>query len=340
MKTVTMADVAKKANVSKSTVSQFVNARYEFMSQETKERLEAIIQELNYKPNYVAKSLKQKKTSTIGVVVANILHTFSTQVIRAIEDHCNTENIHVIVCNADDNPQKERNYIEMLRAKQVDGLILFPTGGNLDLYQMMEKELYPLIFVDRMVEETTVSTILLDNQAASEMLVDHLVENGYKKIAFVTTSLEGKLTPRIERLEGYLKGLRRHSLPINEQHYSGVKKDAMNEEFARMFDGKQSPDSIICGNDLTLLEALKFFKQRGMDIPTDVALVSIDEVPYSEIFEPSLTIASQPAFQMGKEAADLLIEKINKGEGQQNRIVRYPPRLIMRESSLKRRESR
>lgn len=336
MKPVTMADVAKKANVSKSTVSQFVNARYEFMSVETKERLETIINELNYKPNYVAKSLKQKKTSTIGVVVANILHTFSTQVIRAIEDHCNTENIHVIVCNADDNPKKERNYIEMLRAKQVDGLILFPTGGNVDLYQKMEREAFPLIFIDRIVEEPSISTLLLDNHTASEILVDHLVENGYKRIAFATTTLVGKLTPRIERLEGYKSGLRKHSLTINEQNYIGVKKDEMNREFTRMFNSTQPPDSIICGNDLTLLEALKFFKQKRMDIPKDVAVVSIDEVPYSEIFDPSLTIVSQPAFEIGKEAAELLMKKVNGEIVEQIPIVRYPPQLIVRESSMRR----
>lgn len=336
MKTVTMADVAKKANVSKSTVSQFVNGRYEFMSVETKERLKTIIKELNYKPNYVAKSLKQKKTSTIGVVVANILHTFSTQVIRAIEDHCNTENIHVIVCNADDKPLKEQNYIEMLRAKQVDGLILFPTGGNVDLYRAMENEPFPLVFVDRIVEETTISTILLDNHTASEMLVDHLVEGGYKRIAFATTTLVGKLTPRVERLEGYKSGLLKHSLPILEQNYIGVKRDEMNREFTVMFNSAQPPDSIICGNDLTLLEALKFFKQKQMNIPDDVAVVSIDEVPYSEIFNPSLTTVSQPAFEIGKNAAELLMKKVKGEVLKENPIVRYPPQLIVRESSMRR----
>ena len=333
MKAVTMADVAKAANVSKSTVSQFINERYEYMSVVTKERVELAIEELNYKPNYIARSLKQKKTSTIGVVVANILHTFSTQVIRAIEDTCNTANLHVIVCNADDNPEKERNYIEMLRAKQVDGLIIFPTGGNVDLYEKMDKDSYPLVFVDRMVNGTNVSTILLDNVKASEMLVDHLFARNYKKIAFITSSIEREITPRIERLEGYIKGLVKHSLPLIKSHYAGVNTDDVAGTLEKMFGQPNPPDSLICGNDLTLLEALKFLKTKKLHVPNDVALVSIDEVPYSEIFDPPLTIASQPAFDIGRHAAKLLLEKINKKQEGANEIVRYSPELIVRKST-------
>ena len=117
MKRVTIADVAREANVSKSTVSQYMNKRYEYMAENTKDRIEEAVRVLGYQVNFVARSLKQKRTSTIGVIVANILHAYSTQVIRSIEDVCNAKDIHVIVCNADDNPVKERKYINMLRAK-------------------------------------------------------------------------------------------------------------------------------------------------------------------------------------------------------------------------------
>src|SRR5699024_10710326 len=124
MKKITMQDVANKAGVSKSTVSQFINNRYEYMAEETKIRIDDAVKELGYIPNFIAKSLKQKKTSTIGVIVANILHTFSNEIIRAIEDVCEVNQVHMFVCNADDNPEKEKSYMEMLMAKQVDGLII------------------------------------------------------------------------------------------------------------------------------------------------------------------------------------------------------------------------
>src|SRR5690554_6439026 len=133
MKRITIADVAKHAGVSKSTVSQFLNKRYDYMGEDTKKRIEDSIKQLHYRPNILARSLKQKSTTTIGIIVANILHNFSTQVMRAIEDVCHKYDFHVIVCNADDNPDKEKNYIEMLQAKQVDGIILFPTGDNEEL---------------------------------------------------------------------------------------------------------------------------------------------------------------------------------------------------------------
>src|SRR5690625_6333170 len=111
----------------------------------------------------VARSLKQKSSTTIGVIVANILHVFSTQVIRAIEDFCHDKGFHVIVCNADDNPNKEKTYIVMLRAIQVDGIIAFPTGDNVDLYQDLLEEKYPIIFLDRVVACIDVKTVLFDN---------------------------------------------------------------------------------------------------------------------------------------------------------------------------------
>src|SRR5699024_6039835 len=113
--------------------------------------------------------LKQKSTTTIGVIIANILHEFSTQVIRAIEDVCNEMDFHIIVCNADDNPEKERKYIEMLWAKQADGIIIFPTGGNIDLYKQMKSDDYPVVFLDRHVPDLEITSILLNNKSAATL---------------------------------------------------------------------------------------------------------------------------------------------------------------------------
>ena len=153
MKRVTITDVAEHAGVSKSTVSQFLNKRYEYMSLKTRNRIEEAVKELNYHPNALARSLTQKTTFTIGVIVANILHTFSTQVIRAIENKFHEQGFQIIVCNADDEPEKEKKYIEMLIAKQVDGIIIFPTGGNIDLYTRMKKAQFPIVFMDRTLPE-------------------------------------------------------------------------------------------------------------------------------------------------------------------------------------------
>ncbi|MEX3624575.1 substrate-binding domain-containing protein [Viridibacillus arvi] len=333
MERVTMADVANKANVSKSTVSQYINNRFEYMSLETKKRIECAIEELNYQPNIIARSLKQKKTYTIGVIVANILHTFSTQVIRAIEDECQRKNVNVIVCNADDQPSKERKYIETLRAKQVDGLIIFPTGGNLDLYKKLEKSGYPLVFVDRTVENTDITSVLLDNEKASSLAVDHLVGKGYRNIAFLTTSIEMNITPRIERMDGFKKALQKHNLPLLEQFYAGEEIHKMQGKMHFMFSQDKVPDAIICGNDLTLLEVLKFCRKKALTIPTDVALVSIDEVSFSEIYNPPITVVTQPSYEIGTYAAKQLLQKTDEHEKIEEIIIRFEPKLVVRSST-------
>ena len=157
---------SKACEVSKSTVSQFLNKRYEYMSELTRERIELAIEELDYRPNIVARSLTQKSTFTVGVIVANILHSFSTHIIRAIENKFYEKGFHIIVCNADDEPDKEKEYIEMLMAKQVDGIIIFPTGGNVDLYKRMKKSGFPLVFMDRTIADLGIETVLLDNDKA------------------------------------------------------------------------------------------------------------------------------------------------------------------------------
>src|SRR5690625_3590927 len=169
MKKPTIQDVAKRAGVSKSTVSQFLNNRYEYMAEETKLRIAKAVQELGYIPNYIAKSLKQKKTSTIGVIVANIIHSFSNEMIRAIEDVCEQNDVHMFVCNADDKPDKEKSYMDMLIAKQVDGLIIFPTGGNIEYYHSLKKAKFPIVFVDRKIDSCIYPTFMLDNKKAARL---------------------------------------------------------------------------------------------------------------------------------------------------------------------------
>ncbi|XXM70769.1 LacI family DNA-binding transcriptional regulator [Lysinibacillus sphaericus] len=333
MKKVTMADVAKEAGVSKSTVSQYLNERFEYMGEDTKNRIKEAVEKLNYRPNIIARSLRQKKTSTIGVIVANILHSFSTQVIRSIEDVCSESNINVIVCNADDNPKKERMYIEMLRNKQVDGLIIFPTGGNYDLYKSMEQENFPIVFMDRYVKGINALFLMLDNEYASEMAVGHLFEKGYTNIGMLTTSIQDNISVRVERLEGYKKALKKRDLPIIDQYYKSVDPPFMKEALAEMFEEGDPPEALFCSNDLALIEALKFAKENQFCLPSDLGIISIDEVVFSEIYSPQLTVVSQPASDMGKEAAEKLLEMIQMELKNVLNIIRYLPTLKVREST-------
>ena len=331
MKAITITDVAKYAEVSKSTVSQYLNKRYDYMSEETKKRIEKAIQDLGYEPNIVARSLKQKSTSTIGVIVANILHTFSTQVIRAIEDICHEYDIHIIVCNADDDPRKEKKYINMLRAKQVDGLIIFPTGGNLSLYKKMAKENYPVVFVDRTVPGVPLSTIMLDNEKAASLAVQHFIDKGYKQIGIMTTSIIQHVTPRLERISGYKKALQANGLPIEESYIKSMDVHQIKDGLKEMLSLEKPPQAILAGNDLTLMEILQYIREHDLKIPQHLDVISIDDVPFASFFSPALTTVAQPTFEMGKKAAELLLQKIRKEEVQEeHHLYRFEPKLIIR----------
>lgn len=330
----TIDDVAKLANVSKSTVSQYLNNRYEYMGAETKIRIEKAIEELHYIPNHIGRSLKQKRTSMIGVIVANILHTFSTKFTRAIEDLCNEKGIHVILCNADDDPIKERKYIEMLRARQVDGLFVFPTSGNRDLYEKMLAEDYPLVFIDRFVEDLNIDAVLIDNYEATRLAVQHFLSQGYEKMGILTTTLVNQVTPRVERVEGFRKAVQENGLPVHEEWIKGVKIDQMQAALGDMFENPIKPQAMLAGNDLTLMEILKFVKHNRLKIPEDLAIIGIDHVSFASFYEPSITTIVQQIDEIAERAFELMDQKVNQKARtvSEKQIIRISPKLIERNS--------
>ncbi|MGH2316416.1 LacI family DNA-binding transcriptional regulator [Planococcus sp. SE5232] len=332
-KNVTMAEVAEYTNTSKSTVSQYLNKRYEYMSESTKKRIEAAIKELNYHPNSVARSLKQKTTYTVGVVVANILHSFSTHVIRTLETKFIEHGFHTIICNADDEPEKERNYIEMLLAKQVDGLVIFPTGGNLDLYEQMEKNGFPIVFVDRKIDGFNIDTVMLDNYRAAELAVDRFVECNHSRISIVTTSVIRNISPRVERIEGFKKALKKHLLPIQLDYIKTADTENLQNVLAELFLLDSPPEAILAGNDIVLIELLKYVKEHQLSIPEDVAVIGIDDVSFAGFYMPPITVVEQPKVDMANKAAELLLEKISdERKTEKTEIYRMEPIFINRSS--------
>ncbi len=322
----------RRAKVSKSTVSQYLNKRYDYMGEETKKRIEAAIKELDYRPNIVARSLKQKSTSTIGVIVANILHNFSTQVIRAVEDLCYEYDFQIIVCNADDNPEKEKNYIEMLRAKQLDGIIIFPTGENVDIYKEMVAEKYPIVFVDRWVADVPISTVMLDNEKAAGLAVQHLIDKGYERIGVITNTIRN-VAPRIERINGYKKTLQKNGIPVKEEFIKSLAVPDIQKGLDEMLHLDPPIQAILAGNDLTMGEILKYTKTHQLSIPNDLAVIGIDDLSFASFYEPALTVVAQPALEIGKKAAELVLSKIQKKELEEaNDVYRMEPALIVRNS--------
>lgn len=330
MKRTTMADVAHEAGVSKSTVSQYLNQRYEYMGEDTKEKVKAAIEKLGYQPNSIARSLKQKRTSLIGIIVGNIMHGISTEVSRAIEDYCHERGMHAIVCNAYDDADKEKNYIEMLRARQVDGLIIFPTGENVELYKQMEKENFPVVFVDRKMDGVHVNTIVVDNRDATFSAVEHLIANGHKEIAMVTPPLT--IYPRIERVKGYQDALKANNLSFSEKNLISTKIANIVDELEVLFAKSNPPTALVAGNDLSFMEVMKFIKKNEILVGEDLAIVVFDNISFANISTPTITTIAQPAYEMGVKAAELMYKHIKK-DSFEPELYTLKTELIIRESS-------
>lgn len=330
MKKVTMVDVAKKAGVSKSTVSQFLNKRFEYMSVETREKIAKAIEQLGYKPNYIARSLKQKRTSMIGIIVANIVHHFSTEVSRAIEDFFIEQDIHAILCNADNDPKKERRYIEMLQAKQVDGLIIFPTEQNIDLYKDLVESGYPVIFMDRKVDGINIPAVKVNNSEATEAIIQHFVEYGHERISIVTQPLT--ISTRIERVNGYRKAIKENEIELNEDFIIRAETKEINGQLKLLFSRKNPPTALIAGNDLVFLEILEFAKENKLKIGTDFSLAVFDNIPFAHLVTPAVTTIAQPSYEMGEKAAQMLLSLIEKENSELQDVV-YNCQLLIRDSS-------
>jgi len=319
MEKVTMADVAKAAGVSKSTVSQYLNKRFEYMGEKTKQKIEEAIKTLGYQPNYIARSLKQKRTSMVGIIVANIMHYFSTEVSRAIEDFFHHHDLHAIVCNADDDPEKEKKYIEMLQAKQVDGLIIFPTGQNTELYESMIKHGYPVVFVDRKLQDLPVFSIVTDNRESTYHAIQQFVANGHQRIAFAVQPL--KVSTRRERLEGYQQAMRDANIEINPDYVIESEIPEMSGKLDELLSMEERPTAIFAGNDRVFLEVVKCLRAKGLKIGEDIELVVFDNIPFAQVVESRITFIVQPASEMGTKAAELLFEQINKVEREPEEFV-------------------
>lgn len=328
MKKLTIDDVAQKAGVSKSTVSQFLNKRYKYMSDSTKKRIEEVVEELNYKPNGLARSLKNNRTHMIGVIVANIDYTLSIQCIRAIESELQTHGIQVIICNADENPEKESKYIEMLVARQVDGLIIFPTGNNAAAYSRLIAENFPMVFLDRLVEQVTTHSLLLDNEMAVKIGIQELVHHHHDRIALITLPHEThRITPRVERLGGYKRAMDECGLKVREDYIRSVPKEDIQKTMEQLLQMQEPPTAILAGNDIVLAEMLKYSSSHNIQIPEDISVMGIDDADFAHIYNPNITTIGQPTYDMGKQAAKILLQCIEETGTAVPIIYRFVPQL-------------
>lgn len=319
MKRATITDVAEIAGVSKSTVSHVIN-NTRFVEDVTRSRVLKVVEELGYQPSLVARSLTTNRTETIGIIVSDVTNNFFGDVLHGIEDIVRPANYNLVVCNTDEILEREDHYIDLLLRQRVDGIIAAATSKKWDVLSKAGVQHTPLVFVDREYEGLSGPFIGVDNYGGARMGVKHLIECGHKKIGIVAGFQ--RLSTMRNRLAGFKDELTAHHIHLPEERIitSPLSIEAGRQAALKLLTLPERPTAVFINNNFLSLGTLLAIKELGLRCPEDVALIGFDDHPWAEVACPPLTVVRQPARQVGKEAASIMLELINGAQSTSSRV--------------------
>lgn len=329
---VTIKDIARELKISPSTVSRALNDHPD-ISPETKKLVNSLAEKWQYVPNPIALSLKGGSTRIIGVVIPEIIHHFFSTVISGIEDYANLKSYNVMICQSNETYEGEVKSIETLVSSHVDGILVSITKltRNMEHFHALRKRGIPTVFFDRICEELESDRVIVDDEEGSYKAVKHLILEGRKRI--IHLSGPPNLQIAKGRIDGYIRALNEFRIPVNEENI--VKCDAKDEAdwiIPSLLKRNPRPDAFFSVNDLTAAQTMKIVKKHGFRVPDDIAIVGFTNGSICDLTDPELTTVDQHGYEMGQEAARLLIDRIkDKSLPYQTRIIRTE--LIIRESS-------
>lgn len=336
-KEVTIYDIAKALNISASTVSRGLRD-HPLIRKETKERIVFTAKQMGYQQNTFASNLRKNRSNTIGVVVPRLDSYFMSTVISGIEKVANQNGYNLIINQSEESARKEIRCIETMYNSRVDGLLLSVASNTSDLSHLdiIFNRQIPLIFFDRVEDHLNTVSVLIDNFKAAYEATTHLIGQGCTRIMHVGGNHNRNVYS--ERYEGYLLALTEHKLDFSPDL---VIIDRLNEESGiiavdRLMKMDPRPDAIFAANDTTAVAAICQLKQKGLDIPGDVAVVGFNNDPISRVIDPNLTTVNYPGPEMGELAASTLINQIlNENREIDLNMIHLKHKLIIRQSSKK-----
>lgn len=307
---VSIKEVAEAAGVSTATVSR-VLADKPHIRPEIRERVLAVVESLNYRPNRVARSLRAQKSNTIGLIVADIQNRFFTSVSRAVEDMAYESGFNIFLCNTDENPAKEAMYFDLMRDENVAGVILAPTGQTADSFATVVKLDIPIVVIDRRVRGVEVDSVLIDNVEAAYKIVDHLLEDGYRRIGAMFGI--GSTTGR-ERREGFVQAFKDRGLkpPLELLSYADAREEEGYKATKQLLSLPERPEAILASNGLMAVGAFRAIRESKLSIPDQIAFASFDKTTWSSLVEPAITLIEQPTYEIGQTATELLLKRIEE----------------------------
>lgn len=338
---VTIKDIAKALGISTSTVSRALRDSYE-ISPETKQLVLDCAEKLNYRPNPIALSLKERRSLSIGVVVCEIANSFFSQIINGIESIAYDKGYNVIISQSNESYEREIMDLHYLSSRSVDGLLISLSTETNDIshLQSLHQKGLPIVLFDRVSHDIKTHNVVVDNFRGAYEATEHLLQNGYRNIAAIANSEFLSITA--ERLSGYKQALEDYDVKYNKAYvkhcfYGGMVFSEIEEAVNKLYTLKTKPDAIITMSDKLTTGCLKTLMRRGIKVPDDIALVGFSNSDITELLNPALTVIRQPALEMGKAATELLLQLIESKRPVtqfENRVL--TPELILGHSSLKR----
>src|SRR5699024_7973598 len=330
----TLNEVANEANVSATTVSRVINDS-DKVNPDTRDRVLKAMRKLNYRPSRVAQRLRGKKgrSKLLGVIIPDIQNQYYSNIARGIEDVAYNKDYDVILCNSDENPDRERFYLDVLQAESVDGVILPPIHQYGTAVEGIIDTGIPVVCVDRKFAKQSVDTVVINNKKGAYSATSHLIDLNHKRIGIITSSPQ--FSSFQERQEGYEQALKDHDIPVNN---SLIKEgDPRNSETARkltleLLQLDSAPTALFITNNLMTLGVLKALKQQNFVVPDDISIVMFDDMPWAQIMTPPLTVVRQPGYEMGRRAAELIFQRIADSERETVEVT-MNPELIVRKST-------
>lgn len=330
----TIKDVAKLAGVATSTVSRALSGNVP-VSDETKEKVMKAVKELNYKPNLVAKGLKEGKSNVLGLIIPDIRNPIFPSIVRGVEDAARVNGFNVVLINSDENIEHEVSAVNVLKNRWIDGFI-FATATSVEnskhIYKLMEQEI-PVVLMIRNIGKDF-NAIVTNNFEASYEAVSYMINRGLRRIGIINGKLS--LNLYMERYQGYKKALEDHGLELVDDicfNCSTSNSDCY-DQLRDYFSKGKSIDGIFATNDYKAIEAIRAIKDSGLRVPEDVSVMGFDDVQVSSFIDPELTTVSQPLYDMGSRAVERLIEIIGEGELDNTRIEVLDSKLVIRNSVI------
>ncbi|NMB96079.1 MAG: LacI family transcriptional regulator, partial [Clostridiaceae bacterium] len=309
-----LVDIAKHLNISVSTVSRVINGK-DRVSDETREKVLKAIKEFNYSPNEIARSLRNRSSMTIGIIVPDISNEFFALLSKGAEAVAKNNGYLLILCNSDYEENMEKEYLNMLNQKQVDGIIIATVCKDEEYFDRILNSSIPAVFVDNLPQiKRNFNFVTIDNEKAAYDLTRHLIDSGYKDISIITGKLQE--TSAFERLDGWKRAMNENGLKINND-FVGIgdfKIDSGYKIMKKMLEQNKKPQALLAANNNMAYGAVKAIREKGLSVPEDIYVVCFDATDNTGLMSIQLPSMVQPAEKIGEIALDIIIKRLNNKE--------------------------